>query len=421
MNITVKPKKLSGAVTLPSSKSLSHRLLIAAALSDGISSISGVSRSEDIDATTAALETLGAKISSKGSVYEIKGIGQAPTGGSPVKIDCGESGSTLRFLIPIAAALGIDAEFSGRGRLPERPVTPYLEEMSKKGIKFTPEKGGLPLSVSGRLSGGEYSLRGDMSSQFITGLLFALPLCGGDCEINLTSPLESKPYADMTVSALELFGIHITEEISENGFLSYKIKGGQKYRACAARAEGDYSQAAFYFAANALGSNIEIKNLNKNSLQGDKKIIEILDNIGYNSGIFPYKSFSVSASDIPDLVPALAVIGSFTDGVSRITNAGRLRIKECDRLEATASVINSIGGKVKAFDDSLEIYPVKSFKGGVVNDFNDHRIVMAAAIASCMSDGEITINGADAVNKSYPDFWKDFSSLGGIWIQTQNN
>lgn len=414
MNVKIKPSKLIGRVNAPSSKSFSHRMLIAAALAGGVSEISNISRSEDIDATVDALTALGAKIFREGTVYTVIGI---KTPAASAVIDCRESGSTMRFIIPIAAALGCSCEFHGSGKLPERPVTPYIREMGKHGAVITKTEGVMPFTMNGKLRGGEYVLEGDISSQFITGLLFALPLCSENSVIRLASKLESKPYADMTVDALARFGISIEESEDQDGLPLYRIRGGQKYRSADVTVEGDYSQAAFYFAANALGSEVKVDNLNENSVQGDKKILEIIRDMGYNklnaqtTGKLP--AFSADVSDIPDLVPILTVLGCFTDGVSRITGAKRLKIKESNRLEAIAAALGNIGGKVKVLDDSLEIEPVERFRGGTIDGCNDHRIVMASAIASTMADGEITITDAEAVSKSYPDFWRDFVSLGG--------
>lgn len=415
MKVRITPSKLIGRVKAPSSKSFSHRMLIAAALAGGVSEVSNISVSKDIDATVEAMNALGAKIFSEDSTYTVMGIKQPE---KKAVIDCCESGSTLRFIIPIAAALGCECEFHGRGKLPERPITPYIREMSKYGVTITREEGVMPFTMSGRLKGGEYLLEGDISSQFITGLLFALPLCEEDSVIRLTSRLESKPYADMTLSALNCFGIEINESADENGYPVYSIKGGQKYKSADCAVEGDYSQAAFFYVANALGSEIVVDNLNTASVQGDKKILEIIKEMGYNktnTSEIKLKPFAADVSDIPDLVPIMTVLGCFGDGISRITGAKRLKIKESDRLAAIADALNAVGGKVTVFDDALEIAPIEKFHAGIINGCNDHRIVMAAAIASTVSDGEFVITDAEAVTKSYPDFWKDFAALGGYF------
>ncbi|MCM1382105.1 MAG: hypothetical protein NC192_09210, partial [Muribaculaceae bacterium] len=312
MEVKITPKRLIGRVSAPSSKSASHRVLIAAALAAGASELSNISSSKDIEATAAAMTALGAKIGADDGLYTVVGVK------SPAKkavIDCGESGSTLRFVMPVAAALGCECEFRGCGKLPERPITPYIRELGKHGVTITREEGKMPIFMNGTLTGGEYFLEGNISSQFITGLLFALPLCAENSVVRLTSRLESKPYADMTADALKIFGIEISETADENSFPIYSIKGGQSYKPANCAVEGDYSQAAFFFAANALGSEVKIDNLNKNSVQGDKKILEITEKIGYNrSGRLA--AFTVDASDIPDLVPILTVLGCFGDGTS---------------------------------------------------------------------------------------------------------
>ncbi len=407
MNVKLTPSKLIGRVSAPSSKSFSHRTLIAAALAGGVSEIANISPSADIDATVGALTALGAKIFREGNSYTVIGI---KTPAANAVIDCRESGSTMRFIIPIAAALGCSCEFHGSGRLPERPITPYIRELGKNGTVINKTDGVMPFTVNGKLRGGDYLLEGDISSQFISGLLFALPLCSESSVIRLASKPESKPYIDMTLQTLSDFGITIDESTDKSGFPVYRIRGGQKYRHAELTVEGDYSQAAFYFAANALGSEITVDNLRESSVQGDKAIIDIIKGI---SGGNRLSAFTVDVSDIPDLVPILSVIGCFTDGVSRIVGAKRLRIKESDRLSAVADALNALEGKVTAKEDSLEIQPIERFRGGTVNGANDHRIVMAAAIASTMADGTVTVTDAEAVGKSYPDFWTDFASLGG--------
>ncbi|MBZ4670051.1 MAG: 3-phosphoshikimate 1-carboxyvinyltransferase [Clostridiales bacterium] len=403
MDVKILPGKLKGSVEIPSSKSVSHRALICAALAKGESVLSGISLSKDIEATINGLIAMGAEIEVNNDAIKVKGIENPP---ESCIIDCFESGSTLRFLIPVAVALGISAVFKGAGKLPQRPITPYLREFDGKGVKFD-YAGTMPFEIKGKLSGGEYRLEGDISSQFVTGLLFALPLCSEDSVITMLSPLQSKPYADLTIDCLKKSGIKIEE--NEKG---YFIKGGQSYSPFSEKIEGDYSQAAFFYVANALGSEIEILNLNPKSVQGDKKIIEIINDIMYTDkkGQEP---FSVDVGDIPDLVPILAVLGCFGGKIFRITNASRLRIKESDRLETTASLLNSLGGKVEVFDDSLTVYPINEFSGGEVDSFNDHRIAMAASIAATRSKSPVIIRNANAVEKSYPDFFNDFNKLGG--------
>lgn len=403
MDIKIIPSRLKGSVSIPSSKSIVHRLLISAALADGHSIISNISFSQDIYATIDALKAIGAEINVAGSNVIINGItGKIP---NKAEINCAESGSTLRFLIPVTSALGINTVYSGRGRLPQRPITPYIRELSQKGIHFD-YNNTMPFTVNGKLKSGAFELEGDVSSQFITGLLFALPLLEYDSEIILTSRLESKPYADMTISCLDKFGIKIFE--TKNG---YYIKGGQKYKPVEITAEGDYSQAAFFYTANVLGSDIKINNLSDNSRQGDKKIVEIINSLCYNKNKKPC-GFRIDASDIPDLVPILGVLGTFCEEKSTIYNAARLKIKESDRLAATAEAVNALGGRIIPNKDGLIIYH-SELTGGTADSAGDHRIAMSTAIAATICSSPVIIKNAEAVDKSYPDFFKDYINLGG--------
>lgn len=404
MDIKIQPSRLEGTVKIPSSKSYSHRMLICAGLAEGKSVISGISFSKDIHATISAMTSLGAEFEINGDTVTVQGIS---TPSENAVINCCESGSTLRFIIPVACALGTSSEFHGEGRLPQRPIDIYIRELSGKGITFD-YNNTMPFNLSGKLSSGEFYLEGDVSSQFVTGLMFALPILDGDSKIIMKSRLESKPYADMTIACLKLFGI----DISETDY-GYFIKGNQKYIPHDCTVEGDYSQGAFFFTANAIGNNIKLENLAENSVQGDKKILEIIDEMCYNGKNGRLGHFKADCSNIPDLVPILAVLGSFGSERSEIFNAKRLKIKESDRLVAISTVLNAIGGKVTALDDGLIIEPVEEFKGGEIDSFGDHRIVMCGAVASTRSKNPVIIRGADAVSKSYPDFFGDFKKLGG--------
>ncbi|MDE5855035.1 MAG: 3-phosphoshikimate 1-carboxyvinyltransferase [Ruminococcus sp.] len=401
MDILIKPSVLKGRLDVPASKSCAHRAVICASLADGISKISGITMSKDIEATINAMTALGAEFDIVDNVIYVEGI---KTPHKFAHIDCNESGSTLRFIIPIAAALGVDALFSGKGRLPQRPIDIYKRELSKHNIEFLTEN--MPYEIEGRLTGGIYEVEGNVSSQFITGLLFALPLAESDSEIIMTSHLESRPYVDITIDILKRFGISVEE--TEN---SFKIKGGQKYTPHDECVEGDYSQAAFFYVANALGSKVEMCNLKPDSVQGDKKIIELINSAISNGKIMGYKA---NCSDIPDLVPILSVLGAYGSESSLIYNAERLRIKESDRLTACAEMLNKLGGNVTVTSDGLDIKPVMELHGGIIDSFGDHRIVMAAAVAGLCCNGEVIIKGAEAVTKSYPDFFNDYKMLGGV-------
>lgn len=401
MDLRITPHKLAGTVSIPASKSMAHRAIICAALSGGTSRISGVTFSKDIHATLSVMQAFGAAYEIMGDEIRITGIAEPA---AEAAADCCESGSTLRFLIPVAAALGTKTTFLGQGRLPERPITPYLRELPQKGIAFDYQNT-MPFTIEGRLQSGSFSLEGDISSQFITGLLFALPLLDGDSDIVLTSPLQSKPYADMTIDCMARFGVTVME--TESG---YHIPGNQVYQAHDLAVEGDFSQAAFFFAANALGNSVTLENVPKKSVQGDRKIVEILDQMWYNIE----EKLLVNAADIPDLVPILAVAASLCPRNVRIYGAERLRIKESDRLETTAALLNVLGGKVQITPDGLEIKPVSGFTGGTVDSAGDHRIAMCAAIAATRASGDVLVRGAHCVEKSYPAFFEDYQSLGGI-------
>ncbi len=401
MDMLIKPSRLHGTVDIPSSKSVAHRMLICASLA-GNSEISGISFSKDIDATIQAMSALGSMIYTNQNSADIPDEINPP---EKAVIDCNESGSTLRFIIPVAAALGVETEFHGRGRLPQRPIDIYIRELTKHGITFN-YNNTMPFTISGRLTSGTYEIEGNVSSQFITGLLFALPLVEGNSEIVLTSKLQSRPYVDITIDVMKRFGISVEE--TEN---SFKIKGGQKYIPHDEHVEGDYSQAAFFYVANALGSDVSMNNLNPNSVQGDKKIIDIIKSAVKDGRI---TGFRADCSDIPDLVPILSVLGAYGTEKSVIYNAERLRIKESDRLAACADMLNNLGGNVTVTPDGLEIQPTGRLHGGTVNSCGDHRIVMAAAVAALCCDGDVIIKGAEAVEKSYPDFFDDYKNLGGV-------
>lgn len=404
MDIKITPKKLHGTVTAPPSKSVAHRMIIAASLADGVSTVSNLYPSVDILATMDCMRALGAKIDFKNEKAVIEGIKNIP---DKAVLDCHESGSTLRFLIPVACALGVETEFLGSAKLPQRPITPFTEEFPKHGITFdftkAPNGCTLPCSVSGKLTAGRFEIDGGLSSQFITGLMFALCLLDGDSEIVLTSHLNSEPYVNITLGVLRDFGTVIRK--TENG---YFIKGNQRLKPFSGAVECDYSQAAFFRVANSLGSELMIMGLNSASLQGDKQIMEICNNFDKDSA-----PFELDCSDIPDLVPILTVLACFCKGTSKLTNIARLRFKECDRLSVTAECLNAIGGKVTVHEDSLEIEGVSELRGGEIDGHNDHRIPMSMAIAATCCTSPLIIRGAECVKKSFPNYFDVYKQLGG--------
>ncbi len=412
MKAAVSPRSLSGTVSAPPSKSIAHRALICAALAQGESHIYPVDHSKDMDATIGALRAMGANIIRKGKHVTVHGIEKSR---EKALIDCIESGSTVRFMIPVAAALGIECCFSGSGRLPERPLTPFYEMFPCKGVSLDSDK--LPMNISGTLSSGEFTLRGDISSQFITGLLFALPLLDGDSTIRLTTKLESAPYIDLTLDVLKSFVIEV--EVLSDG---YAISGGQQYRAQDYTVEGDYSNGAFWLTCAALGNDVKVSALSTASLQGDRKILSALEQLGaqFTEKDGVYHSISpvcrpavIDGTDIPDIIPILCVAACAANGTTVITGTRRLKIKESDRAAAMVDCLTRLGAEIREEQDRLVICGGKPLHGASVSGYNDHRIVMSMAIASCLTDGDVTIDGIEAVKKSYPGFFDDFTSLGG--------
>lgn len=404
----------NGTVNVPPSKSDVHRAIICAAMANGVSRISPVALSNDIKATIGCIKALGADAVLENNVLTVDGTNMYKN--KTALLDCGESGSTLRFFIPIAAVGNINATFVGKGKLPQRPIGIFTEALPKAGTVCKTE-GGLPLEIKGQLKSGIFEIPGNVSSQFITGLLLALPILEGDSEIVLTSPLESVGYIAMTIRTMKQFGVNI--QATEKG---WHIKGGQSYKTCDYITDGDWSQAAFFMVLGAVSGKVTVKGVAKDSTQGDKKCAEILARFGAKVTQLDnevtvekreLKAITIDASQIPDLVPVLSVCAAFAEGTTKIINAERLRIKECDRLKATAELLNNLGGKVKELSDGLEITGVSSLKGGNVNGYNDHRIVMSAAVCAARSDEDITATFAMSINKSYPDFYIDYNSIGG--------
>lgn len=415
MNVRIKPGRLKGEVIIPPSKSLAHRAIIAASLAQGTSKITNIAYSEDIKATIEGMRALGASIECFKDYVVIRG--------SLVKrtknvIDANESGSTLRFLIPIALINEEEITFVGHNRLVKRPLDVYYDLFEKKGISYShPSDSYLPLKLKGGLKPGIYEVPGDVSSQFITGLLYTLPLLNGDSKILITTKLESKGYIDLTIDMLRRFGVSI--EASEEEIY---IKGNQSFKPCDYQVEGDFSQSAFFFLADMLGNDILLKGMNLSSFQGDKKIIADISDFG---GVIKHENDGLKALPInlhgahisfaqsPDLGPALTVLAStIRNERSHFFEASRLRIKECDRISAMKEEIEKLGGRIDEFEDGMDIYGCE-LHGGIVDSHNDHRVVMALAMLSTIISDDLVIIGAEAVNKSYPNFFEVLASLGG--------
>ena len=385
MDLTIYPKKLSGIVNAIPSKSQAHRLLICAAFADGPTTLICPETNDDIQATAVCLNALGANIRRSDFGYDIIPVKSIP---NEALLDCGESGSTLRFLLPIVGALGVDATFRLGGRLPRRPLSPLWEEMERMGCRLSrPSEN--TIRCQGKLIAGDYFIDGGISSQFITGLLFAAALIDGKCQITVTGNLESKPYVDLTKQALQIFQ---APNFHTPGYVIV---------------EGDWSNSAFFLAAQQLGSAVTVTNLQTDSLQGDRMVATLLPQLN--------KHCEIDVRDIPDLVPILYVVAAAQNGAV-FTGIHRLRLKESDRVESVIHMIKNLGGKAEADENTLTVYGT-GLKGGTVDSMNDHRIAMSAAIASTVCTEPVTIHGAQCVSKSYPHFWEEFCRLGGKYEQ----
>ena len=382
MDITIQPGSLYGSLTAIPSKSQAHRLLICAAFSDNETTLLCPETNRDIEATAGCLKSLGANILRTETGYRIRPVDRVP---QTAVLPCGESGSTLRFMLPIVGALGVDATFSMEGRLPQRPLSPLWEEMERMGCVLSRPSAD-SIRCQGKLKSGEYTIDGGVSSQFITGLMFATALMTESSQITVTGKLESKPYVDMTKQVLDLF------------------QAPKFHSPGVVQVEGDWSNAAFFLAAQALGSQLSISGLNPESVQGDRAVVEILNQLRQEKTV-------VSAADIPDLVPVLSVVAGALHG-AEFTDIRRLRLKESDRVTSTVAMINALGGHAQATEDKLTVSGT-GYCGGVVDAVNDHRIAMAAAVASTVCREPVTILGAACVQKSYPAFWDEFKRLGG--------
>lgn len=415
MKRMISPGARTGRVHIPASKSQAHRLLICAALGEETCEIVCDGVSADIAATAKCLNALGAKVGRTETGFRISPIQKVPEG--CCELLCGESGSTLRFLLPVVGALGAQAAFHCEGRLPQRPLAPLDGVLTAHGMTLS-EDGDL-LLCSGQLQAGDYEIAGNVSSQYISGLLMALPRLTGESTLTVTGTLESAAYIAMTEDALKLSGV----KFSKSG-ASYAIPGGQRFRLPLRTAvEGDWSNAAFFLCMGALAKGgVRVEGLNLKSSQGDRGVLDVLRAFGAEVGEEgdtvtvrrgTLRGVTIDASPIPDLIPVLSVVASVAAGETRVENAYRLRLKESDRLQSTANLLRALGGRVEEKEDGLVITGVPALHGGAVETQNDHRLAMSAATAACAATGEVTVDNDACVAKSYPRFWEDYGSLKG--------
>ena len=419
MVVSVTPSIPNGEIKAIASKSVAHRLLICAAFGDKHTRIRCEETNDDIEATAACLSALGAKIVRRGTYYEVSPIAPAEVQKNAA-LPCKESGSTLRFLIPVVAALGAESSFIMEGRLPERPLSPLREELEAHGIVFSYEKSNV-LKIKGKLLGDSFSIDGGVSSQFISGLLFAMTLLEQKATLTVTGNIGSAPYISITEDVLGLFDAR-----PEKKGKVYSVKADTRLISPQALdVEGDWSNAAFPLCLGILGKGaVRVNGLNALSSQGDAQIVSLIKNFGGSistaeNGSFTAKHSKLHATDIdaqniPDLVPILAVLASVSEGTTRIYGASRLKLKESDRLMSVCSLLSTLGADIKQTDDGLIINGRPSLTGGRISSYNDHRIAMSAAVAACVCSSAVIIDGAEAVQKSYPSFWDDMRSLGII-------
>lgn len=412
MKVTIQPSISHGSVKIPPSKSMAHRAIICAALANGKSTISNIDYSVDIQTTIDCMRKLGANIICHEDSVEIQGI-QDFNHLIDNHIECNESGSTLRFLIPIFSLTNQKVIFTGKNRLLKRPQKVYEDLFKENNLYFNQTEE--YIEIHGKLCAKEYTLKGNVSSQFISGLLFTLPLLEKDSKIHILPPFESKSYIDLTIQMLEKFNVHI-EWLDEYTLF---IKGNQKYVAHDEIVEGDFSQFAFFAVLGAINHDLEIKGMDPNSLQGDKQILDILSDFGceiiHEHSVYKIKQTNLKAHPIdlkncPDLGPILCTLAMFADGITHITNASRLRLKESDRIEAMVSECKKMGCEIEVINDELIIHGGYIKPNIELDGWRDHRIVMACAIALTKLGG--TIHGCEAITKSYPSFFEDLKSVG---------
>lgn len=419
MDVVVKrARAVAGRIAAPPSKSMAHRAVLCAALAKGTSHLHHLAFSKDISATLGAAGRLCARVTTGENDAVVEGLGRFLPVDAPV--DCCESGSTLRFLIPLASLTGQEVTFTGRGRLMERPQSVYKTLYQQQGLRF--EQGADRLTVEGALTPGEYELAGNVSSQFISGLLFATPLMEAPSTIEVRAPFESRSYVDLTTDAMQKFGVKVSVRARKDGSATYKVAAPQHYAAADMDVEGDYSQAAFLAVLGSTVGGITITGLPSGSHQGDRVILDILKQCGAkferSGGHVTFhrsllKAVEIDLADCPDLGPVLIALGCFCSGTTIIRNAGRLRIKECDRIAAMQEELAKMGGTVKADGDTLTIEGCALHKPTApLNGHNDHRIVMAMAVAALAAGQPAVIEGANAVNKSWPDFFEVIKGLG---------
>lgn len=403
MDLTILPGKLNGTVKVPSSKSQAHRALICAAFADRGTEVICRTVSEDIEATVRALVMLGAKIRPTEEGYQVCPAPQTRTSdGDEHTFDCGESGSTLRFMLPLIGVCGAHVRIEGRGRLMQRPINELTDVLKNKGMTFIRQ--GQHLDVRGALRSGLYTMPGNVSSQYISALLMALTLLGEPSEIHLTTDLSSSAYVQLTMDVMRSFGAKASAEDRV-----FKIRPLDRYHSPGRFIiEGDWSAAAFWIAAQALGSDICIKGVREDSVQADRLAGAYITQL-MNAG-----DTEIDVDGCPDLLPILAVTAAASSGKTVFNGARRLRDKESDRLEATAAMLRGLGVSCELSDDTMTVSGTggRPLSGGAVDAFNDHRIAMSAAIAATVCESPVTIRGAEAVSKSYPGFWEDFKSLG---------
>ncbi len=424
MRATITPGPLHGTVKAPASKSVAHRMLICAALADAPCTIALEGSNDDIDATLSCLTALGAQVERADAVVRVTPL---PREGGQLRacpgalLDCAESGSTLRFLLPVAAATGAGARLTGRGRLAERPLSPLYEQLQAAGARLSPQ-GSFPLELGGRAAGGVYRMPGNVSSQYVTGLLLAGPVMGG-VRVEVAKPVESRPYLDLTLSAMARFGVEV--DVSEgDDAVGYEVPAGARYRSpgsCAV--EGDWSAAAFWLCAGAVcGTRVGVEGLDLRSVQGDRAVTGALALFGCHveqgagrATLVPgrLRACTIDMHDVPDLVPPVAAVAACASGHSALTGVARLRLKESDRLATVAAGLGALGARVRASDDRLDFEGVEGLDAGSCDAANDHRIAMMCAIAATRAAGPVTIEGAECVRKSYPGFWEDYQALGG--------